>query len=167
MTSDERTLVIIPTYDERENLPTTAARVRSACPDADILVVDDASPDGTGALADELAATDPRVHVLHRAATEGLGRPTSPDSPGGWTTASTSWSRWTPTAHINQRSCPACCERSPTPMWCWARDGWPAVKYSTGRYGDSCSAAPATSTPGLRSGCGDTGTRGPDRSPVV
>lgn len=73
MTSDERTLVIIPTYDERENLPTTAARVRSACPDADILVVDDASPDGTGALADELAATDPRVHVLHRAAKEGLG----------------------------------------------------------------------------------------------
>ena len=74
MTSDERTLVIIPTYDERENLPTTAARVRSACPDADILVVDDASPDGTGALADELAAIDAQVHVLHRAGKEGLGR---------------------------------------------------------------------------------------------
>lgn len=73
MTSHERTLVIIPTYDERETLPMTAARVRVASPNADILVVDDASPDGTGALADELSATDPQVHVLHRAGKEGLG----------------------------------------------------------------------------------------------
>jgi dolichol-phosphate mannosyltransferase len=66
-------LVVIPTYDERENLPGVIARVHAAVPAADVLVVDDASPDGTGELADGLAAADPRVHVLHRPAKEGLG----------------------------------------------------------------------------------------------
>ena len=69
-----RTLVVVPTYDEVENLGGTLARLRAAVPAADVLVVDDASPDGTGRLADELAATDPAVHVLHRAGKEGLGR---------------------------------------------------------------------------------------------
>lgn len=71
--SYDRTLVIVPTYDERENLPMTLARVRASVPEADVLVVDDASPDGTGELADELAAADSAVHVLHRSAKEGLG----------------------------------------------------------------------------------------------
>ena len=67
------TLVVIPTYDEREALPGTLARLRRAVPAADVLVVDDASPDGTGEWAEEAAASDPAVHVLHRAGKQGLG----------------------------------------------------------------------------------------------
>ncbi|MDO8144835.1 MULTISPECIES: polyprenol monophosphomannose synthase [unclassified Isoptericola] len=67
------TLVIIPTYDERESLPGTLERLRTAQPDVDVLVVDDASPDGTGRWAEEVAARDPRVHVLHRTGKGGLG----------------------------------------------------------------------------------------------
>ncbi len=68
-----RVLVCIPTYDERETLPGTLARLRSAVPDADVLVIDDNSPDGTGECADELAVSDPAVHVLHRPGKSGLG----------------------------------------------------------------------------------------------
>jgi dolichol-phosphate mannosyltransferase len=68
-----RILVIIPTYNERENLETIVGRVRAAVPAAQVLVADDASPDGTGAIADRLAAGDEQVHVLHRSAKEGLG----------------------------------------------------------------------------------------------
>ena len=68
-----RVLVITPTYDERESLAGTVGRLRAAVPSADVLVVDDASPDGTGRLADELAAEDTAVHVLHRPAKAGLG----------------------------------------------------------------------------------------------
>ena len=68
-----RVLVVIPTYDERENLRPVSERLFAAVPDADLLVVDDGSPDGTGALADELAAADARVHVLHRTHKAGLG----------------------------------------------------------------------------------------------
>ncbi|BBZ53238.1 MULTISPECIES: polyprenol monophosphomannose synthase [Mycobacteriaceae] len=70
----QRTLVIIPTYNERENLPLIVGRVHAARPDVHVLVVDDDSPDGTGQLADELALADPdRVHVMHRAGKGGLG----------------------------------------------------------------------------------------------
>ena len=65
-------LVIVPTYDERENLPVLVPHVLAQDPRIEILVVDDGSPDGTGELADRLAADDPRVHVLHRASKEGL-----------------------------------------------------------------------------------------------
>ena len=68
-----RVLVVVPTYNERENLPVIAGRLRAAVPDAHLLVVDDSSPDGTGKLADELAAEDDHVHVLHRTAKNGLG----------------------------------------------------------------------------------------------
>lgn len=68
-----RTLVIIPTYNEAENIKPIVSRVRAAVPEADILVADDNSPDGTGKLADELASADERVHVLHREVKEGLG----------------------------------------------------------------------------------------------
>jgi len=67
-------LVIVPTYNEIESLDTLVDRVRRSVPDADILVVDDASPDGTGELADRLAAKDPAIRVLHRAAKDGLGK---------------------------------------------------------------------------------------------
>jgi dolichol-phosphate mannosyltransferase len=66
-------LVIIPTYNERDNLDWIVGRVRASVPQASVLVVDDNSPDGTGQLADALAAADSHVHVLHRAGKEGLG----------------------------------------------------------------------------------------------
>jgi dolichol-phosphate mannosyltransferase len=65
---------MIPTYNERDNVEWIVGRVRAAQPDAHVLVVDDASPDGTGELADALAAADDHVHVLHRAGKQGLGR---------------------------------------------------------------------------------------------
>src|SRR5882757_9182373 len=70
----QRVLVIIPTFNERENLPLIHRRLKDACPDVHVLVVDDSSPDGTGQLADELAAADGgRTHVMHRASKDGLG----------------------------------------------------------------------------------------------
>ncbi|MEW1859424.1 polyprenol monophosphomannose synthase [Streptomyces sp. NBC_00669] len=68
-----RVLVIIPTYNEAENVRPIVKRVRASVPEADILIADDNSPDGTGKLADELAADDPQVHVMHRKGKEGLG----------------------------------------------------------------------------------------------
>lgn len=68
-----RTLVVMPTYEEAASLPGTLDRLRAAVPDVDVLVVDDASPDGTGRLADERALHDPAVHVLHRSGKDGLG----------------------------------------------------------------------------------------------
>ncbi|MFI6684336.1 polyprenol monophosphomannose synthase [Streptomyces sp. NPDC050485] len=68
-----RALVIIPTYNEAENIKPIVARVRAAVPEAHILVADDNSPDGTGKFADEIAADDDQVHVLHRKGKEGLG----------------------------------------------------------------------------------------------
>ena len=73
MSDPGRLLVVIPTYNERENLQSIVGRLHAAVPHADVLVVDDASPDGTGKIADELAAQDERVHVLHREAKAGLG----------------------------------------------------------------------------------------------
>lgn len=70
---NERTVVCIPTYNERENLPNILRRLFAANPDVHALVIDDGSPDGTGELADALAAGDPRVSVLHRAEKSGLG----------------------------------------------------------------------------------------------
>jgi dolichol-phosphate mannosyltransferase len=69
-----RTVIIMPTYNERQNLESVAGRVRTALPEADLLVVDDGSPDGTGDIADKLAETDPHVQVMHRTEKAGLGR---------------------------------------------------------------------------------------------
>jgi dolichol-phosphate mannosyltransferase len=71
--SEERILVITPTYDERDNLPLFVRALTDAVPMSHLLVVDDASPDGTGEVADRLAREDPRVHVLHRERKMGLG----------------------------------------------------------------------------------------------
>lgn len=68
------TLIVIPTYNERENVRAISEAVFNTSPDVDILFVDDHSPDGTGAIADEMAAADPRVKVMHRAGKNGLGR---------------------------------------------------------------------------------------------
>ena len=67
------TLVIIPTYNESENIAPIISRTRKAVPDAHILIADDNSPDGTGKLADEIASADDHVHVMHRLGKEGLG----------------------------------------------------------------------------------------------
>jgi dolichol-phosphate mannosyltransferase len=68
-----RVLVIVPTYNERDNLPQIVAAVHQQLPIADLLIVDDASPDGTGELADEIARQDTKVTILHRAGKQGLG----------------------------------------------------------------------------------------------
>jgi dolichol-phosphate mannosyltransferase len=70
----EKTLIVVPTYNEKENLPLLAEAIFKIVPHVNILVVDDSSPDGTGELADELAAKDERIHVLHRTDKEGLGK---------------------------------------------------------------------------------------------
>lgn len=71
--SSPRILVSVATYNEKENLPALVREIHTTLPAAHVLVVDDNSPDGTGKLADGLAAADPRVHVLHRAGKLGLG----------------------------------------------------------------------------------------------
>jgi dolichol-phosphate mannosyltransferase len=70
----DRGLVVVPTYNERENLPQIVPRILATDPRLDVLVVDDGSPDGTGQIADALAAADSRVSVLHRSVKSGLGR---------------------------------------------------------------------------------------------
>jgi dolichol-phosphate mannosyltransferase len=74
VTLGDGTWVVLPTYNEADNLGAIVAAILEALPAATLLVVDDNSPDGTGRLAEELAAVDPRVRVLHRAAKQGLGR---------------------------------------------------------------------------------------------
>ena len=68
-----KTLVIVPTYNERENLARLVEAALAATPEVELLIVDDNSPDGTGKIADEIAARNPRVHVMHRAGKLGLG----------------------------------------------------------------------------------------------
>ena len=68
-----RTIVVLPTYDEAENLPLIVPQILEQSQDLEVLVVDDNSPDGTGKLADDLASASSRVHVLHRANKQGLG----------------------------------------------------------------------------------------------
>ena len=70
----ERLLVVVPTYNERPNLSLVVPAILQQDPRIEVLVVDDNSPDGTGQLADELAASTPRVHVLHRPSKSGLGK---------------------------------------------------------------------------------------------
>lgn len=68
-----RVLTVIPTYNEKDNLPIVIERLRAAVPQCDVLVVDDNSPDGTGQLADSMAAQDSQINVLHRTVKDGLG----------------------------------------------------------------------------------------------
>ena len=67
------TLITLCTYNERENIADLIPELQAVAPDATILIIDDNSPDGTGALADQLSAADPRVQVLHRSGKQGLG----------------------------------------------------------------------------------------------
>lgn len=70
---ERSTLIIVPTYNERENIGSILAAIHTVVPHVHVLVVDDGSPDGTGAIVDEIAANDVRVHVLHRTGKLGLG----------------------------------------------------------------------------------------------
>jgi dolichol-phosphate mannosyltransferase len=70
----ERAVVVVPTYNERVNLPLVVPAILQQDPRLEVLVVDDNSPDNTGKLADEIAATEPRLHVLHREVKQGLGK---------------------------------------------------------------------------------------------
>src|SRR5689334_18875102 len=70
---EPRTLIAIATYKERDNLPTLIQGIHARAPQAEVLVIDDNSPDGTGELAEEMARADPRIHVMHRAGKLGLG----------------------------------------------------------------------------------------------
>lgn len=69
-----KTIVVIPTYDERDNVRKMAAAVLAQSPELELLFVDDNSPDGTGAIVEDLRRTEPRIHCLHRERKEGLGR---------------------------------------------------------------------------------------------
>jgi len=69
-----RTLICMPTYNEAENIRPIIAAIAKVVPEVHVLVIDDNSPDGTGDIADELAAADPRIHVLHRKEKAGLGK---------------------------------------------------------------------------------------------
>jgi glycosyltransferase involved in cell wall biosynthesis len=100
-----KTLVVIPTYNERENLPVLVKRLMALPVQVNILVVDDGSPDGTGKLADELAAEIPAVHVLHRTEKTGLVAPISPGSNGPWIAVMNLSSSWTATCPTTRTMC--------------------------------------------------------------
>ena len=104
--------MVIPTYNEADNLAWIVGRLRAAQPDVDVLVVDDDSPDGTGEIADELAAADPAGPrpAPRRQGRPGCGVPRTA-SRGPSTPATTSSARWTPTARTSPSSCTACSTR--------------------------------------------------------
>ena len=110
-----RTLVVVPTYNERENIAEIMARVLRSAPGVDVLVVDDNSPDGTGALASALASGHDRINVL----------PIGPDSRGGSSAATNDWSRWMPTVPISRSSSNLFSPRSTMQMWYWDPAGYP------------------------------------------
>ena len=145
-------LVIIPTYNERENLRDPRAGCTRPCPTAHVLVVDDASPDGTGELADELAAADERVHVLHRPAKAGLGAAYVAGFDWGWTRGYDVLVEMDADGSHAPEQLPRLLGRARrTPTWCSARAGCPAAQVrELAEVAASCSPAAATSTPGWR-----------------
>ncbi len=123
-----------PTYQESENIEEFLRRARAAAPDADILVVDDNSPDGTADLADEVGAELGNIEVLRRPRKIGIGDAVRAGFASGSTAATTSSCRSTPTSRTIRRRCPNCSARSsgaPTPRS--ARATCPAGRSRTGR----------------------------------
>lgn len=111
MTEAPRTgevLVIIPTFNEAQNIESIVSRLRHSVPHAHVLVVDDNSPDGTGKLADAMADRDEHVHVLHRQGKEGLGAAYLAGFRWGLERDMASWSSTMPTDPISLSSYPAC-----------------------------------------------------------
>ena len=117
----DKTLVIIPTFNERENLPLIVDRLFKAEPErVDVLVVDDASPDGTGEIADEMAAKDSRIHVLHREGKGGLGGAYIAGFRWASKMASRCCVRWMPMVLTLPNCCTCCLIASTLALnWCW------------------------------------------------
>jgi hypothetical protein len=99
------TLVIVPTYNERDNTPPFVGALLGVSTDLDILTVDDASPDGTGVIADEIAKRNGRVRVLHRAGKQGLGAAYLAGFVSRSMTRMSTSSRRTLTSRIAPRTC--------------------------------------------------------------
>ena len=110
-----RVVMVVPTYNEADNLAWVVGRLRAAEPQVDVLVVDDGSPDGTGDIADKLALEDPQVSVVHRTAKEGLGAAYLHGFAVALERGYDVVGRWTPTARTSQSSCTGCSRRSPGP----------------------------------------------------
>ena len=146
-------LVVIPTYNERDNLEPLLTRLHATVPDADALVVDDGSPDGTGELADKLAADDPRIRVLHRPAKAGLGAAYL----AGFATALAGEHRVVVEMDADGSHAPedlpallAALTAGSARTWCSARATSGAARSSTGPHTATGSPAAATCTPGWR-----------------
>ena len=101
-----RVLTVIPTYNEKENLPVVVERLRKAAPEVDILVVDDNSPDGTGQIADDMA---PKPTYCTAPSKTASAAHTSQDSTGASPKATKYSSKWMPTAPTSPSSCPHSC----------------------------------------------------------
>ena len=149
-------LVVIPTYNERDNIEPLLARLHAAVPGADVLVVDDGSPDGTGELADKLAADDPRVRVLHRTAKAGLGAAYL----AGFAVALQGEHQVVVEMDADGCHAPedlpallAALEGRTAPTWCSARATCPAGRWSTGPPTASGSPGAGTCTRGSRWAC--------------
>ena len=107
-----RSLVVLPTYNERDNIEPIVRAVLSQSLDFEVLVVDDHSPDGTGVIADRLDEELPRrVHVMHRAGKRGLVPPTSRVSNGRSPANTRTCSKWTPTFRTIRPTCCDCARR--------------------------------------------------------
>ena len=135
--------IVLPTYREADNVEPMVRALRAVVPAAHVLVVDDASPDGTGLLADRLAAADPQVEVLHRDARRGIG----PAYRAGFDHALAARRRRagassTATSPTTPRPSRGCWRRStPAPTWRSARATSPAGAWRTGRRGGAPSRA--------------------------
>jgi dolichol-phosphate mannosyltransferase len=123
-----KVLVIIPTYNESDNIEGIVGRLRAAAPDVDVLVADDNSPDGTGEIADALAEHDPHVQVLHRKGKEGLGAAYLAGFHWGIDRGYDILVEMDADGSHSRSSFPACWRRSGTPTWCWGRAGCRAAR---------------------------------------
>ncbi len=116
-----KTLVVVPTYNEADNIANFSAAILALSVPLDVLIVDDASPDGTGQIADRLVAESDRVHVLHRTGLRGLGR-AYVDGFGGPSSAVTiASSRWMRIFRIRRIICRRCWRSLKRAMWWWGR----------------------------------------------
>ncbi|GAA5005406.1 hypothetical protein GCM10025734_44480 [Kitasatospora paranensis] len=127
-----KVLVIIPTYNEAENIERIVSRVRAAVPEAHVLVADDNSPDGTGDLADKLATDDAHVRVLHRKGKEGLGAAYLAGFRWGIDEGYAVLVEMDADGSHQPEELPGCSPRCAAPTSSSARAGCPAARSSTG-----------------------------------
>ena len=113
----DKVLVIIPTYNELENIELITSRLRRAVPQAHILIADDNSPDGTGDVADRLAEADDHIHVMHRQGKQGLGAAYIAGFRWGLEREYEFFFEMDADFSHNRSSCPSSSTRSSTPTW--------------------------------------------------